>query len=152
MTLQMSLGMTKPTKWCARSEDSDQSSHPPNQISLRCPHEEALGPWLPFERTARTDQTRRMSRLIAGRTTFCWFYRAATQISSGTAKPTKLYANSRHRPTCTSVRHRPAWTSVQVWLEALLSAWLGLWLTIQCQSKTDKTALMRRLIWVFAAF
>ena len=24
--------------------------------SLRCPHEESLGPWLPFERTAKTDQ------------------------------------------------------------------------------------------------
>ena len=25
--------------------------------SLRCPHEESLGPWLPTERTAKTDQT-----------------------------------------------------------------------------------------------
>ena len=26
-------------------------------ISLRCPHKEALGPWLPIEFTGKTDQT-----------------------------------------------------------------------------------------------
>ena len=26
------------------SEDSDQPGHPPGLISLRCPHEESLGP------------------------------------------------------------------------------------------------------------
>ena len=34
---------------CAPREDSDQ----PDQ-SLRCPHEESLGPELPIERTAKT--------------------------------------------------------------------------------------------------
>ena len=29
---------------CAPSEDSDQPGHPPSLISLRCPHEESLGP------------------------------------------------------------------------------------------------------------
>ena len=29
---------------CALSEDSDQPGHPPSLISLRCPHEESLGP------------------------------------------------------------------------------------------------------------
>ena len=29
---------------CAPSEDSDQPGHPPSLISLRCPHEENLGP------------------------------------------------------------------------------------------------------------
>ena len=29
---------------CAPSEDSDQAGHPPNLISLCCPHEESLGP------------------------------------------------------------------------------------------------------------
>ena len=28
----------------APSEDSDQPGHPPSLISLRCPHEETLGP------------------------------------------------------------------------------------------------------------
>ena len=40
-------------------------------LSLRCPHEESLGPELPTERTAKTDQTGWMPRLIwvfAGRT------------------------------------------------------------------------------------
>ena len=32
--------------------------------SLRCPHEEGLGPQLPIECTAKTDQTGRMPRLI----------------------------------------------------------------------------------------
>ena len=43
--------MTKPTKWLCvqrrlRSAQSDQS--------LRCPHEESLGPQLPIERTVKT--------------------------------------------------------------------------------------------------
>ena len=29
---------------CVPSEDSDQSGHPSSLISLRCPHEESLGP------------------------------------------------------------------------------------------------------------
>ena len=29
---------------CAPSKDSDQPGHPPSLISLRCPHEESLGP------------------------------------------------------------------------------------------------------------
>ena len=49
---------------CAPSEDSDQPVHPPSLISLRCLHEECSGPWLPIERTAKTDQTGRMHRLI----------------------------------------------------------------------------------------
>ena len=31
-------------------------TNPKSDQSLRCPHEESLGPWLPFERTAKTDQ------------------------------------------------------------------------------------------------
>ena len=38
----------------APSEDSDQPGHPPSLISLRCPHEETLGPQLPTEHTAKT--------------------------------------------------------------------------------------------------
>ena len=29
---------------CVPSEDTDQPRHPPSLISLRCPHEESLGP------------------------------------------------------------------------------------------------------------
>ena len=42
------------TNACAPSEDSDQPGHPPSLISLRCPHEETLGPEIPTERTANT--------------------------------------------------------------------------------------------------
>ena len=47
--------MTKPTNWHGRPAKPDQPGHPPNLIS-RCPHEESLGPKLPIERTAKTDQ------------------------------------------------------------------------------------------------
>ena len=39
---------------CEHSKDSDQSGHPPSLISLCCSHEEALGPQLPIECTAKT--------------------------------------------------------------------------------------------------
>ena len=44
---------TKPTM-CAQRIGSAWASAQYDQ-SLRCPHEESLGPWLPFERTAKTD-------------------------------------------------------------------------------------------------
>ena len=42
--LHLSRRKTKPTKWHAPNEDSDQPGHPPRLISLQCPHEETLGP------------------------------------------------------------------------------------------------------------
>ena len=39
---------------CAPSEDSDQPGHPPSLTSLRCLHEDSLGPKLPHECTAKT--------------------------------------------------------------------------------------------------
>ena len=47
--------MTKPTKWavCPAKNQISLSIHQSDQ-SLRCPHEEALGPKLPIERTAKT--------------------------------------------------------------------------------------------------
>ena len=38
----------------APSEDIDHPVHPPSLISLRCPHEQTLGPQLPIERTMKT--------------------------------------------------------------------------------------------------
>ena len=38
----------------APSVDSDHPGHPPSLISLRCPHEETLGPKLPIEHTSKT--------------------------------------------------------------------------------------------------
>ena len=39
---------------CAPIVDSDQPGRLPSQISLHCPHEESLGPYLPIEQTAKT--------------------------------------------------------------------------------------------------
>ena len=50
----MSCHTTKPTKWRAPSEDTDEPGHLPSLISLHCLHEEALGPWLSIEHTAKT--------------------------------------------------------------------------------------------------
>ena len=38
---------------CAPSEDSDQPGHLPSLISLHCPHEESLDPYLRIKRTAK---------------------------------------------------------------------------------------------------
>ena len=38
---------------CVPSKDSDQSGHPLSLISLRCPHEDSLGPWLSLECTVK---------------------------------------------------------------------------------------------------
>ena len=39
---------------CVPSKDSDQPGHLPSLISLRCLHEETLGPWLSLECTVKT--------------------------------------------------------------------------------------------------
>ena len=141
---KMSRNMTKPTKWlCPQrrlrsawaSTQSDQSSP-------------ALNGWLRtqayFMRTAKTDQTGQMPRLIwvfAGHTFILFVLlkwntrRKSEELSQGTAKltnwhlyPVKIKINlPRHKG----------------WSEALLGS---LWV-----EKTDQTAWMHRLIWVFTA-
>ena len=49
---------------CAPSKDSDQPGLSHSLISLRCPHGETLGPKLPIECIAKTDQTGQVPRLI----------------------------------------------------------------------------------------
>ena len=39
---------------CVASEDSAQPVQPGSLISLHCPHEEALGPWLSIKRLVKT--------------------------------------------------------------------------------------------------
>ena len=57
---------------CAPSEDSDQPGHPSQ--SLRCPHEESLGPELPiWAHREDSDQTGQMPRLI-------WVFTGCTVI------------------------------------------------------------------------
>ena len=52
----------------APSEDSDQPGRLSSLSGLHCPSDEGLGSWLPKKRTAKTDQTGWMPRLISGRT------------------------------------------------------------------------------------
>ena len=58
----------------------DQPGHPPSLISLRCPHEESLGPQLPNERTVKTwsDWADAQADLCLRWTNmpFCWFCHA----------------------------------------------------------------------------
>ena len=52
---EMSRDMTKPTKWvCAQRRLRPAWASAQSDQSLRCPHEETLGPSLPIERTAKT--------------------------------------------------------------------------------------------------
>ena len=68
MTQEVKLSrlMTKPTKWhvCPAKRFRSAWASAQSDQSLRCLHEETLGPWLPIERTAKTDQTGQMPRLI----------------------------------------------------------------------------------------
>ena len=65
----LSHDMIKPTKWGCASAQSDQS--------LRCPHEESLGPQLPIERTAKTlirlGRCPGWSESLLGAYSLCWF-------------------------------------------------------------------------------
>ena len=63
---------------CAPTEDSD----PPSLISLHCPHDEALGPWLPILRTAKTLIRLGEWPLRWVHKSFCWFCHAMAQIST----------------------------------------------------------------------
>ena len=58
--IHMSLCTTKPAKLHAPSNWASSQS----DQNLPCLHEDSLGPWLPFQLTAKTDQTARMPRLI----------------------------------------------------------------------------------------
>ena len=64
---------------CAPSKDADQPGHPPSLISLSCPHEEALGPWLSLERADWSDTHVDLS-LRWEHKSFCWFCRAQPNV------------------------------------------------------------------------
>ena len=54
----LSHNMTKPTEWvCTQRRLRSAWASTQSEQSLRCPLEETLGPKLPIERTAKTDQT-----------------------------------------------------------------------------------------------
>ena len=70
---------------CAHSEDSDQPGHPPSLISLRCSHEEALGPKLSIYKvhSKDSDQNGQMPKLIWvcwAHMSFCLFCHAVAHM------------------------------------------------------------------------
>ena len=52
----VTLRARQKTTTCAQRRLGSAWASAQSDQSLRCPHEESLGPWLPFERTAKTDQ------------------------------------------------------------------------------------------------
>ena len=79
---------------CAPSEDSYQPyhclsfyfsyqpGHSPSIISLRCPHEESFGPYLPIERTAKWADTQADLSLRWVHRPFCWFWHEAAHFKN----------------------------------------------------------------------
>ena len=81
----MSHDMTKPTKWlCAQRRLRSAWASAQSNQSLRCPHEESLGPWLPIERTAKTlirlGGCPGWSESSLGAQSLCWFCHVAAQV------------------------------------------------------------------------
>ena len=77
-----SRDMTKPTKWvCAQRRLRSACASAQSDRSLRCPHEEPLGLYLPIERTAKTlirlGGCPGWSESSLGAHSFCWFCHVA---------------------------------------------------------------------------
>ena len=88
--------MTKPTMWLSakRRLRSAWASTQSDQ-SLRCPHEESFGPWLPIERTAKTQISLGggcpgWSESSLGAHSLCWFCHEAAQINFSVILPGEL--------------------------------------------------------------
>ena len=139
--------MTKPTKWHVRPAKT-QISHPPSLTSLRCPHEETFGPQLPIERTAKTDQTGRMPRLI-------WVFagRIGHIVGFVMRWPTCNYFScSDYSSTCYILQHCIVWVSTV--LAGIPSNYLLFWQVFQTSgfrqvrqiSNWKKPGLIRHLI------
>ena len=98
----MSRDMTKPTKWvCAQRRLRSACSWASAQSdqSLRCPHEETLGPLLPTKRTAKTlirlGGCPGWSESLLGAHAFCWFCHEAAHICSVMEKLNHTYETTR---------------------------------------------------------
>ena len=73
--------MTKPTMWlCAQRGLRSAWASAQSDQSLRCPHEESLGPWLHIERTAKTLIRLVGSESSLGAQSLCWFCHVAAHI------------------------------------------------------------------------
>ena len=82
---KMSRDMTKPTNWlCAQRRLRSAWASAQSDQSLRCPHEESLGPKLPNKRTAKTlirlGGCPGWSESLLGAQLLCWFWQVAAQI------------------------------------------------------------------------
>ena len=88
-------------QWRHRSAQTDHS--------LRCPHEEALGPWLPMIWAHRkdSDQTGQMLS-FATRTSFCWFCHGAAQSLTVCLKTRVCVLNSLTRASAGEIIQIPA--------------------------------------------
>ena len=83
---KMSRDMTKPTKClCPQRRLRSAWASAQSDHSLRCPHEECLGTWLPIERTAKTlirlGGCPGWSESSLGTQSLCWFCHVAAQMS-----------------------------------------------------------------------
>ena len=77
---------TRPTKWlCAQQRLRSASASAQSDQSLRYPHEEALGPWLSIERTAKTrirlGGCPGWCESSLGAQSFCWSCRDVAHIT-----------------------------------------------------------------------
>ena len=91
----MSHDMTKPAKWlCAQRRLRSAWASAQSDQSLRGPHEEALGPYLPIKRTAKTrirlGGCPVWSESSLGAQSLCWFCRVAARIQTGSSRSCDL--------------------------------------------------------------
>ena len=78
---EMSRLMTKPTMWlCAQRRLRSAWASALSDQSLRCPHDDSLGPWLPIKRMARLGGWPGWSESLLGAQLFCWFCHEAAQM------------------------------------------------------------------------
>ena len=83
---KMSRDMTNPTKWvCDQRRLRSAWASTQSDQSLRCPHEESSGPYLPIERTTKTlirlGGCPGWSESSLGAQSLCWFCRVVAQIN-----------------------------------------------------------------------
>ena len=113
----MSRDMTKPTKWvCAQRRLRSAWASAQSDQSLRCPHEETLGPKLPIERTAKTlirlGRCPGWSESSLGAQPFCWFCHVMAHMNNKQNEPL-------HVKTCLSHMRK---TKAQRLIHAVWSA------------------------------